>query len=734
MKTFKTIVVIVLAIGIYTALKEAAIANPSGVILIVFQSLFLLVIYLFGNKYNFAAKSPWLLFLRFNAFSYLAYIGLMIIFVALETDRQYAIGEMFRSWVVVLGICAISQFLFTVLPTIIQRYISKQKISKQYKRKRKSNLPILTLGKRQYPQIKTEHSQISIDPVVVDTVLPNNCTKKAIELTESEHSTKEPQIPAAPSKATAPHVKKESQPSECFDQSPIIETPSQDTPCIAEPISSDSPSPSGNDYPLMYTAIDIVVETGMASVSSIQRKMKLGYSIAARMVDQMEEVGIIGPFEGSRPRKVLITKQRWAEMKRNGVSFSYDPAETTNTEPNIGNETAENAEDFLSVSNRPVSYVRPSIDCFLPAPPISQDNIDFVSDMTAKLNDTFDSFRLNLKVSGYHQGAIYTRFDVTVPINGRLSSLRRLASDIAFSVGQTDLRIDPIPNSPSMVGFTLRNPRPTMPALRKGVESASFQSVSPSELPCVIGETFGGDTFVSKVTSGHILISGRTGSGKTSLLESIILSMLFRTTPSDLRMIWIDPIIAEAQAYTSIPHLLIPPIYDQKTVGALVWLQGEIKRRQVLMSGSQRRRIGAYNELQWEQFADELPYIVVIIDGYAKLIETISQNNIEQPLLNILRNGPQVGVYVILSSQNTSTKTMSTALRSCFSTRIVLPSDKTEIQRTIGDTSMVPPHATGEMLYSQAGLFSPIPLCAYKTSDTEIVRVIDAMTQPQPVQ
>lgn len=488
-------------------------------------------------------------------------------------------------------------------------------------------------------------------------------------------------------------------------------------------------SSSNDGDPMMNAAIDIVVETGMASVSSLQRKLKLGYSHAARLVDMMEEIGVVGPFEGSKPRKVLITKEQWAEMKvRGGIDHPFPPTlETTHPLPNDRlNETVEIQFEL----DNPHTYQKPSIDALAPVPPVPQENTDFAADMLRKLNDTLNAFRLKAEVSDYRQGALYTRFDATVPLNSRISQFRRSANDIAFAIGQTELSINPVPDAPSTIGFTMRNPVPMPLLLRSGVQSDPFQSALASALPFVVGQKYDGETFVGQVTSGHILILGRTGAGKSTLVDSMVTSMLYKVSPHDMRLLWIDPILVEAQAYWGIPHLLAPPItIPQRTVEALAWLGREIDRRHLLFYQQHRRQISAYNEFQWENFEDELPYIVVVLDGYAKLLESGDLDAVETALLKVLRTGPQVGVYVILSTQNASTKVMSTAVKSCFSTKILLPAGTAEARALIGDTEVPLPASTGEILFTQMGQLRPVQLNGYCVSDDEIRKVVTSINR-----
>ena len=504
--------------------------------------------------------------------------------------------------------------------------------------------------------------------------------------------------------------------------------PRADSASARKEFMSKIPSPDDGD-PMMNAAIDVVVETGMASVSSLQRKLKLGYSRAARLVDQMEQIGVVGPFEGSKPRKVLTAKEQWTEMKlRGGISYPAVPApEAARRFPDDSlNETTEIQFEL----NNPHTYQKPSVDALSPILPAPQENIDFAADMLKKLNDALSAFRLKAEVSGYRQGAIYTRFDATVPLNSRISQFRRSASDIAFAVGQTELSINPVPGSPSTIGFTMRNPVPVPLLLCSGVQSEPFQSVAASVLPFVVGQEYDGTTFVGQITSGHILILGRTGSGKSALLDSMVTSMLYKASPHDMRLLWIDPVLVDAQAYWGIPHLLAPPItIPQQTVEALVWLASEIDIRHLLFYEKHRRQISAYNEFQWENFEDELPYIVVVIDGYAKLLESGDRNAVETSLLKILRTGPQVGVYVILTTQNASTKVMSAAVKSCFSTKIILPSGTVEARALIGDTEVPLPTATGEILFTQTGQLRPVQLNGYRILDEEIRRVVASMNR-----
>lgn len=373
----------------------------------------------------------------------------------------------------------------------------------------------------------------------------------------------------------------------------------------------------------------------------------------------------------------------------------------------------------------PKPYKFPTTELLAPSQQMPQENIDFISDTKGLIQEIFSAYKLPLTVVGEEQGPVYTRFDVEIPLGFRINRLKRERDNLAFSLGVDYLEIAPVLGRPSIMGLTVKNPSPVMVRVSSCLSSDAFQSFSPDKLPFIAGQTFFGETIIKCLSDGHLLISGSTGSGKTKFIDTILMSLMFRLSPEDLKMILIDSTGTGMQIYSGIPHSLVTPITDaKKAISALLWVEFEIKRRFDILSGSNSRRISNYNEKQWEEYGDELPAIVIIIDGVSKLEKAADLTKLRDSLLYVLRNGAAVGVYVVASTQSLSCFSLQSDAKAMFTQKACLLTSPNEYKKLFGFAPESANMSLGCVQFMKTGDLKPIQLLCPVLTDSEIEQVV----------
>ena len=237
-----------------------------------------------------------------------------------------------------------------------------------------------------------------------------------------------------------------------------------------------------------------------------------------------------------------------------------------------------------------------------------------------RLTATISSFGINAKICGITRGPSVTRYEVELERGVKLSKLTKLSDDIALSLGATGVRIAPVPEKISIVGIEVPNKTVNIVHLREIIESREFKR-SSSSLTFSIGKDIAGTSVVGDIAGlPHLLIAGTTGSGKSVCMNSLIISLMYKSSPEDVRLIMIDPKMIELGIYNGIPHLLIPVVTDpKKAAGALQWAEHEMMKRYSLIKDKRARDLESYNKIVQKEGGQKLPKIVILIDELADL-------------------------------------------------------------------------------------------------------------------
>jgi len=359
----------------------------------------------------------------------------------------------------------------------------------------------------------------------------------------------------------------------------------------------------------------------------------------------------------------------------------------------------------------------------------SKDFTDGTSEMqenTRRLNETLASFKIEAHIINVTRGPSVTRYEVELEKGVRLSKLTSAADDIALSLGASGVRIAAVPGKISVVGIEVPNRAVTAVSLREVIDSPEF-SGAKSMASFAVGKDIGGNCIVGNISKlPHMLIAGTTGSGKSVCMNSIIISLLYKASPDDVKLIMVDPKMVELVVYNGIPHLLIPVVTDpKKAAGSLQWAVTEMMRRYKAMSDAGVRDMESYNSIMQSQEEDakKLPRVVVIIDELADLM-LVAAKEVEESICRIAQMGRAAGIHLIIATQRPSADVITGLMKANIPSRIAFSVASAMESRIILDTQGAEKLVgRGDMLYAPIGSGKPKRVQGCFVSDPEVEAV-----------
>lgn len=351
------------------------------------------------------------------------------------------------------------------------------------------------------------------------------------------------------------------------------------------------------------------------------------------------------------------------------------------------------------------------------------------------LRQALAQFGIEVKVGEVSQGPTITRFEIIPPPGVKVARILNLADDIALSLAATGVRIEaPIPGK-SAIGIEVPNPEVTPVLLREVLESREFVD-SPSPLTVALGKDVAGAPVVAALDQmPHLLVAGATGSGKSVLINVLISSLLFRSSPAMVRLLLIDPKVVELSVYNGIPHLLGPVVTDPKKAAmALRWAVKEMERRYRLFAQAGVRDIHRYNG--WaEQGPDRerLPFIVIVIDELADLM-MVAPADVEESIARLAQMARAAGMHLVVATQRPSVDVITGTIKANIPSRIAFAVSSQVDSRTILDG----PGAEkllgrGDMLFYPVGAPKPVRLQGALIREKEIEGIVEYLQQQVPV-
>lgn len=350
-----------------------------------------------------------------------------------------------------------------------------------------------------------------------------------------------------------------------------------------------------------------------------------------------------------------------------------------------------------------------------------------LKEIAIKLQKTLASFGVDAKVTNVTKGPTVTRYELQPNIGVKVSKILNLSDDIALNLAAKSIRIEaPIPGK-SAVGIEVPNKSTETVWLRDIIESEEFENAK-SKISFSLGKGIDGTPAIADIAKmPHLLIAGSTGSGKSVCINSIIMSLLYKANPSEVKLILIDPKVVELGVYNGIPHLLIPVVTDpKKAAGALNWAVQEMVNRYNLFASKGVRDIKGYNELLRRDGEDGvLPQIVIIIDELADLM-MVAPNEVEDAICRLAQMARAAGMHLIIATQRPSVDVITGIIKANIPSRIAFTVSSQVDSRTILDMAGAEKLlGKGDMLYYPVGESKPIRVQGSFVTDQEIEEVVD---------
>ncbi len=343
-----------------------------------------------------------------------------------------------------------------------------------------------------------------------------------------------------------------------------------------------------------------------------------------------------------------------------------------------------------------------------------------------RLDETLASFKIEAHIINVTRGPSVTRYEVELEKGVRLSKLTTAADDIALSLGATGVRIAAVPGKSSVVGIEVPNKTVTTVSLRDVIDSKDFVNAK-STSSFAVGKDISGNNIIGNISRlPHMLIAGTTGSGKSVCMNSIIISLLYKASPDDVKLIMVDPKMVELGIYNGMPHLLIPVVTDpKKAAGSLQWAVTEMLRRYSIMRDVGVRDLESYNSVieTEEEPGTKLPRIVVIIDELADLM-LVAAKEVEESICRIAQMGRAAGVHLIIATQRPSADVITGLMKANIPSRIAFAVASAMESRIILDTQGAEKLVgKGDMLYAPIGSGKPQRVQGCFVSDPEVEAV-----------
>ena len=347
-----------------------------------------------------------------------------------------------------------------------------------------------------------------------------------------------------------------------------------------------------------------------------------------------------------------------------------------------------------------------------------------------KLKNTLENFGVNVTITNYSCGPAVTRFEMQPEQGVKVSKILGLADDIKLNLAAADIRIEaPIPGK-AAIGIEVPNKENSIVAFRELVESDNFKN-SKSKIAFAVGKDISGQVIVTDIAKmPHLLIAGATGSGKSVCINTIIMSILYKADPKDVKLIMVDPKVVELSIYNGIPHLLIPVVTDpKKAAGALHWAVAEMTDRYQKFAEANVRDLKGYNakidELpDGEDKPEKLPQIVIIVDELADLM-MVAASDVEESICRLAQLARACGIHLIIATQRPSVNVITGLIKANMPSRIAFAVTSGIDSRTILDMNGAEKLlGKGDMLFDPQGVPKPLRVQGAFVSDKEVADVV----------
>lgn len=372
-------------------------------------------------------------------------------------------------------------------------------------------------------------------------------------------------------------------------------------------------------------------------------------------------------------------------------------------------------------------YIMPPTSLLEDKRTASSKNQHDIENTANRLVDVLRSFGVETRVINVSYGPTVTRYELQPSAGVKISKITNLADDIALNLATAGVRIEaPIPNK-AAVGIEVPNKKTSVVGIRELIECENFANAK-SNLTVAIGKDIGGNIVLGDIAAmPHGLIAGATGSGKSVCINSMIISLLYKAHPDDVKLLIIDPKMVELGQYNGIPHLLVPVVTDpRKASGALCWAINEMERRYKIFADNNAKSLTAYNKIaENNDELDKIPQMVIIIDELADLMMTAAKE-VEDYICRLAQKARAAGIYLVIATQRPSVDVVTGLIKANIPSRIAFAVSSQVDSRTILDNAGAEKLlGKGDMLYSPIGSNKPMRVQGCFVTDKEIESVID---------
>lgn len=432
---------------------------------------------------------------------------------------------------------------------------------------------------------------------------------------------------------------------------------------------------------------------------------------------------------GARIERISAESKRTQTTERAAAS---DRAQNGQTGKTGDLQTAVSAQGAKKHTERLKEYAFPPISLLQKGSSKgSGDSANQLKETAMRLQQTLQTFGVKVTITDISQGPAVTRYEMQPEAGVKVSKIVNLADDIKLNLAATDIRIEaPIPGK-AAVGIEVPNKENSMVALRDLLESKEFKSF-PANLAFAVGKDIGGKTIVTDIAKmPHMLIAGATGSGKSVCINTLIMSILYKASPEDVKMIMVDPKVVELSVYNGIPHLLIPVVTDpKKAAAALHWGVAEMTDRYKKFADFNVRDLKGYNKKVESMAGDpdapaKMPQIVIIVDELADLM-MVAPGEVEESICRLAQLARAAGIHLIIATQRPSVDVITGLIKANMPSRVAFAVSSGVDSRTILDMNGAEKLlGKGDMLFYPQGYPKPARIQGAFVSDKEVSDVVD---------
>ena len=460
---------------------------------------------------------------------------------------------------------------------------------------------------------------------------------------------------------------------------------------------------------------------------------------------EMEELFPGSDFAGELPFDMQELKPEPMEASEDGKGIEKEPkTREKKKNPKSSKEEMESGVEHIQqemeekATQEPKQYVFPPMDLLKKGSrKASGDSDEHLRKTAMKLQNTLHNFGVNVTVTNVSCGPTVTRYELQPEQGVKVSKIVSLTDDIKLNLAAADIRIEaPIPGK-AAVGIEVPNATNSAVMLRDLLDTREFK-VFPSELAFAVGKDIAGKPVVADIGKmPHLLIAGATGSGKSVCINTLIMSILYKASPEEVKLIMIDPKVVELSVYNGIPHLFIPVVTDpKKAAGALNWAVAEMEERYNKFAEYNVRDLKGYNEkveqikdIEEENKPQKLPKIVIIVDELADLM-MVAPGEVEDSICRLAQLARAAGLHLIIATQRPSVNVITGLIKANMPSRIAFSVSSGVDSRTILDMNGAEKLlGKGDMLYYPQGYQKPTRLQGSFVSDEEVGKVVEFLTE-----